>query len=154
MDAFKDAILAHAVYYPVVEVLSSIAIACVIWFGGSGVIRGITTIGVLVAFMQYAQRFFRPIQDLSEKYNILQSAMASSERIFKLLDTPVDIVSPQVTRTPEGAGRIRFEHVWFAYREGDTSTRPVATGPLASPPEPSIGSHGNACPGRARLGFA
>jgi ATP-binding cassette, subfamily B, multidrug efflux pump len=140
MDAFKDAILAHAVYYPVVEVLSSIAIACVIWFGGSGVIRGITTIGVLVAFMQYAQRFFRPIQDLSEKYNILQSAMASSERIFKLLDTPVDIVSPQVTRKPEGAGRIRFEHVWFAYREGDTSTRTVATGPRASTPGASIGS--------------
>ncbi len=140
MDAFKDAIMAHAVYYPVVEVLSSIAIACVIWFGGSAVIRGITTIGVLVAFMQYAQRFFRPIQDLSEKYNILQSAMASSERIFKLLDTPVDIVSPKVTRTPEGAGRIRFEHVWFAYREGDTSTRTVATGPLASTPAASIGS--------------
>src|SRR5271169_6807429 len=81
MDAFKDAIMAHAVYYPVVEVLSAIAIACVIWFGGNGVIRGITTLGVLVAFIQYAQRFFRPIQDLSEKYNILQSAMASSERI-------------------------------------------------------------------------
>jgi ATP-binding cassette subfamily B multidrug efflux pump len=140
MDAFKDAILAHAVYYPVVEVLSSIAIACVIWFGGSGVIRGITTIGVLVAFMQYAQRFFRPIQDLSEKYNILQSAMASSERIFKLLDTPVDIVSPQATRTPDGPGRIRFEHVWFAYREGDTSTRTLAAGSLAPAPAASIGS--------------
>src|SRR5580658_8093682 len=87
MDAFKDAIMAHAVYYPVVEVLSAIAIASVIWFGGNDVIRGITTIGVLAAFIQYAQRFFRPIQDLSEKYNILQSAMASSERIFKLLDT-------------------------------------------------------------------
>jgi ATP-binding cassette subfamily B multidrug efflux pump len=146
MDAFKDAIMAHAVYYPVVEVLSSIAIACVIWFGGSGVIRGITTIGVLVAFMQYAQRFFRPIQDLSEKYNILQSAMASSERIFKLLDTPVDIISPKVTRTPDGAGRIRFEHVWFAYREGDTSTRTVATGPLASTPAASIGSTATPAP--------
>jgi ATP-binding cassette subfamily B protein len=134
MDAFKDAIMAHAVYYPVVEVLSSIAIACVIWFGGSGVIRGITTIGVLVAFMQYAQRFFRPIQDLSEKYNILQSAMASSERIFKLLDTPVDIVSPDATRTPDGPGRIRFEHVWFAYREGDASSRTVASeSPVLTP---------------------
>ena len=134
MDAFKDAIMAHAVYYPVVEVLSSIAIACVIWFGGSGVIRGITTIGVLVAFMQYAQRFFRPIQDLSEKYNILQSAMASSERIFKLIDTPVDIVSPDATRTPDGPGRIRFEHVWFAYREGDASSRTVASeSPVLTP---------------------
>jgi len=119
MEAFKDAIMAHAVYYPVVEVLSSIAIACVIWYGGNNVIRGITTIGVLVAFMQYAQRFFRPIQDLSEKYNILQSAMAASERVFKLLDTPVDITSPAETKMPDGPGRIRFEHVWFAYRSGD-----------------------------------
>src|ERR1700689_3824428 len=112
MDAFKDAILAHAVYYPVVEVLSSIAIACVIWFGGNDVIRGTTTLGVLVAFIQYAQRFFRPIQDLSEKYNILQSAMAASERIFKLLDAPVEITSPAVTKTPKGPGRIEVDHVW------------------------------------------
>jgi ATP-binding cassette subfamily B multidrug efflux pump len=116
MDAYKDAIMAHAVYYPVVEVLSAIAIACVIWFGGNDVIRGITTLGVLVAFIQYAQRFFRPIQDLSEKYNILQSAMASSERIFKLLDAPAEITSPTVTKAPEGPGRIEFDHVWFAYR--------------------------------------
>ena len=115
MDAFKDAIMAHAVYYPVVEILSSIAIACVIWFGGNDVIRGAATLGVLVAFMQYAQRFFRPIQDLSEKYNILQSAMASSERIFKLLDTPAEITSPAVPKTPDGEGRIEFDHVWFAY---------------------------------------
>ena len=116
MDAFKDAILAHAVYYPVVEVLSSVAIACVIWFGGNQVIRKLVTLGVLVAFMQYAQRFFRPIQDLSEKYNILQSAMASSERVFKLLDTPAEIVSPAQPKVREGAGRIEFDHVWFAYR--------------------------------------
>jgi ATP-binding cassette, subfamily B, multidrug efflux pump len=116
MDAYKDAIMAHAVYYPVVEILSAIAIACVIWFGGIDVIRGTTTLGVLVAFIQYAQRFFRPIQDLSEKYNILQSAMASSERIFKLLDTPAEVTSPGVTKAPEGPGRIEFEHVWFAYR--------------------------------------
>jgi ATP-binding cassette, subfamily B, multidrug efflux pump len=138
MDAFKDAIMAHAVYYPVVEVLSAIAIASVIWFGGNNVlhhvtalgvtfefvqkklvfhaVRNVTTLGVLVAFIQYAQRFFRPIQDLSEKYNILQSAMASSERIFKLLDTPTEITSPAVTKTPEGPGRIEFDHVWFAYR--------------------------------------
>ena len=116
MDAFKDAILAHAVYYPVVEVLSSIAIACVIWFGGNQVIRNVVTLGVLVAFMQYAQRFFRPIQDLSEKYNILQAAMASSERVFKLIDTPPEIVSPAAPKVPQGAGRIEFDHVWFAYR--------------------------------------
>ncbi len=116
MDAFKDAIMAHAVYYPVVEVLSATAIACVVWFGGNQVLRNIVTLGVLVAFMQYAQRFFRPIQDLSEKYNILQSAMASSERIFKLLDTPAEIVSPAFPKVPEGPGRIEFDHVWFAYR--------------------------------------
>jgi ATP-binding cassette subfamily B multidrug efflux pump len=122
MDAFKDAIMAHAVYYPVVEILSAVAIAGVIWFGGKDVIRGTATLGVLVAFMQYAQRFFRPIQDLSEKYNILQSAMAACERIFKLLDTPVEITSPAVTKTPDGPGRIEFDHVWFAYRKMPAET--------------------------------
>jgi ATP-binding cassette subfamily B multidrug efflux pump len=116
MEAFKDAILAYAFYYPVVEVLSSIAIAAVIWFGGGQVVRSVATLGVLVAFMQYAQRFFRPIQDLSEKYNILQSAMASSERIFKLLDTTVDVESPAVAKQVTGPGRIEFDHVWFYYR--------------------------------------
>jgi ATP-binding cassette subfamily B protein len=116
MDAFKDAILAYSLYYPVVEVLSSVAVACIIWFGGMDVIRGTATLGILVAFMQYAQRFFRPIQDLSEKYNILQSAMAASERVFKLVDTPAEITSPAITRTPTGPGRIEFDHVWFAYR--------------------------------------
>ena len=116
MDAYKDAIEAHAIYYPVVEVLSATAIACVMWFGGNQVIRNAVTLGVLVAFMQYAQRFFRPIQDLSEKYNILQAAMASSERVFKLLDTKPEIVSPQIPQVPDGPGRIEFDHVWFAYR--------------------------------------
>ena len=116
MDAYKDAIMAHAVYYPVVEILSATAIALVIWFGGKDVIRQTTTLGVLVAFIQYAQRFFRPIQDFSEKYNILQSAMASSERIFKLLDTPVEVTSPMAKKTPDGPGRIEFDHAWFAYR--------------------------------------
>ena len=115
MDAYKDAIMAYAVYYPVVEILSAVAVAAIIWFGGGDVIRGTATIGVLVAFMQYAQRFFRPIQDLSDKYNILQGAMASSERIFKLLDTPVDIESPANTKKPEGPGRIDFDHVGFNY---------------------------------------
>jgi ATP-binding cassette subfamily B multidrug efflux pump len=140
MDAFKDAIMAYSVYYPVVEILSAIAIACVIWFGGGDVMRNtpvtsvavsfnwktliafrlvstVASLGVLVAFIQYALRFFRPIMDFSEKYNILQSAMAASERVFKLLDTPVQVVSPAVTKRPEGPGRIEFDHVWFAYRE-------------------------------------
>ena len=139
MDAYKDAIMAHAVYYPVVEILSAIAIALVIWFGGGDVIRqwtitgiavgfssktvltfhlvrNVTTLGVLVAFMQYAQRFFRPIQDLSEKYNILQSAMAAAERVFKLLDTPAEITEAAVKKLPQGPGRIEFDGVWFAYR--------------------------------------
>src|SRR5436305_6336858 len=120
MDAYKDAILAYALYYPVVEILSSIAIAMVIYFGGFGVLRGAVTIGVLTAFMQYAQRFFRPIQDLSDKYNILQSAMASSERVFKLLDTQVEITSPALPQKAEGKGRIEFDHVWFAYRKLET----------------------------------
>ena len=133
MDAFKDAIMAHAVYYPVVEILSAIAIACVIWFGGNDVIHRTASLGVLVAFIQYAQRFFRPIQDFSEKYNILQSAMASSERVFKLLDTPVEITSPTVTRAPEGPGRIEFDHVWFAYR---TIPARVGTDALVRPGRP------------------
>jgi ATP-binding cassette subfamily B protein len=96
--------------------MSSIAIACVLWFGGHSVLARITTLGVLVAFMQYAQRFFRPIQDLSEKFNILQSAMAAAERIFKLLDTEPKIQSPAVEKEPRGSGRIEFDDVWFAYR--------------------------------------
>ncbi len=133
MEAFKDAILAYAIYYPVVEVLSTIAIAAVLWFGGLKVLLGTVTLGTVTAFMQYAQRFFRPIQDLSEKYNILQSAMASSERIFKLLDTPVEIVSPAHPTKAEGAGRIEFDHVWFAYRRlepADGEERPGQLVPL------------------------
>jgi ATP-binding cassette, subfamily B, multidrug efflux pump len=116
MDAYKDAIMAHAIYYPVVEILSSTAIASVIWFGGGQIVQGIATIGVLQAFIQYSQRFFRPIQDLSEQYNILQAAMASAERIFKLLDTPTEVVQPEHPKVADGPGRIEFDNVWFAYR--------------------------------------
>src|SRR5437764_6017240 len=137
MEAFKDAILAYALYYPVVEILSSIAVACIIWFGGLDVIRRVTTLGVLVAFMQYAQRFFRPIQDLSEKYNILQSAMASAERVFKLMDSPAEITTPAITKTPDGPGRIEFDHVWFAYRNVALKDTHVGTGALARPAERS-----------------
>jgi ATP-binding cassette, subfamily B, multidrug efflux pump len=137
MEAFKDAIMAYALYYPVVEILSSVAIALVIWFGGMGVLQGVVTIGVLSAFMQYAQRFFRPIQDLSDKYNILQAAMASSERVFKLLDTPIDITSPAEPRKAEGAGRIEFDHVWFAYRQFESSDDKKAV------PESGSNGHGH-----------
>jgi ATP-binding cassette subfamily B multidrug efflux pump len=148
MDAFKDAIMAHAVYYPVVEILSATAIACVIWFGGNDVIRGATTIGVLAAFIQYAQRFFRPIQDFSEKYNILQSAMAASERVFKLLDTPAEITSPAVTKTPTGPGRIEFDHVWFAYRNAAAEVTEVAKNAGESPAT----TQPNLAPGNGRAG--
>ena len=116
MIAFKDTVFAYALYYPAVEILSSIAIALIIWRGGFGVMQGLVTIGVLSAFIQYTQRFFRPIQDLSEKFNILQAAMAACERIFKLLDTPTEIVSPAVTRIGDGSNRIEFRHVWFTYQ--------------------------------------
>jgi ATP-binding cassette subfamily B protein len=107
-------------------------VATIIWFGGGDVIRGTATLGILVAFMQYAQRFFRPIQDLSDKYNILQSAMASSERIFKLLDTPVDIESPAVTKKPEGPGRIEFDQVWFSYGVRGTAADSLGKGAAGS----------------------
>src|ERR1700756_3712045 len=89
MEAYKDAILAFAVFFPAVELFSTAAVAIVYWYGGLRSLAGLVDVGVLIAFMQYAQRFFRPIQDLSEKFNILQSAMAACERIFKLLDEPL-----------------------------------------------------------------
>lgn len=120
MKAFKDAIMAYALYYPAVEILSSIAIAIIIFMGGRGVLRGAVTLGVLVAFIQYSQRFFRPIQDLSDKYNILQAAMAASERVFKLLDTEPELAAPANPRTGDGSGRIEFRHVWFTYQRLDS----------------------------------
>ena len=146
MEAYKDAIMAYAVYYPVVDFLSSIAIASIIWFGGNGILRhtvisGIgfsnkrhiilqlvrisMTLGVLNAFVQYAQRFFRPILDLSEKYNILQSAMAAGERVFKLLDTKIEVTSPAIAKEPRGPGRIEFDHVWFAYGNKPAAEEPA-----------------------------
>ncbi|MBS1799200.1 MAG: ABC transporter ATP-binding protein [Acidobacteria bacterium] len=114
--AWSDAIFAYALYYPIVEFLSSTAIALVIWRGGGSVIHGAVTLGVLIAFMQYAQRFFRPIQDLSEKYNILQAAMAAAERVFKLLDTHSEIVTPAHPITGDNSGRVEFRNVWFTYQ--------------------------------------
>ena len=119
MVAFKDAILAYALYYPAVELLSSIAIALVIWLGGRGVLHGAVTLGVLIAFIQYSQRFFRPIQDLSDKYNILQAAMAASERVFKLIDTPAEVTSPEAPTASPRTGRIEFRDVWFTYQQLD-----------------------------------
>jgi ATP-binding cassette subfamily B protein len=116
MIAFKDTIFAYALYYPAVELLSAIAIALVVWRGGFGVLKGTVSIGVLAMFIQYSQRFWRPIQDLSDKYNILQAAMAACERIFKLLDTPPEIVNPAHPVKGDGSNRIEFSHVWFTYQ--------------------------------------
>jgi ATP-binding cassette subfamily B protein len=143
-QAWTDAIFAYALYYPVVEFISSIAIALILWFGGKAVLNATTftwlthhqylipphgnvthyslfgnavTIGVLIAFIQYAQRFFRPIQDLSDKFNILQAAMAASERVFKLLDTVSEIQSPATPTLGNGSGRIEFRNVWFTYQQ-------------------------------------
>ncbi len=120
MLAFKDAILAFALFYPAVEFLGTAAVALLLWFGGRQVLGGLMTVGLVFLFMQYSQRFFRPIQDLSEKFNILQTAMASSERIFKLLDEPAIIAAPAAARPLEQPrGEIEFRNVWFAYRSGE-----------------------------------
>jgi ATP-binding cassette, subfamily B, multidrug efflux pump len=125
-----ESIFYYAVFYPAVDVVGALASALTIWYGGRSVLVGSLTLGSLVAFLLYSQRFFRPISDMSEKFNILQAAMASSERIFKLLDEPVSIESPAGPATPsrrsptgesrEGeGGHIVFEHVWFAYNPTD-----------------------------------
>jgi ATP-binding cassette subfamily B multidrug efflux pump len=117
LEAYKDAIKAFALFYPTVEFLAFLAIALVFWYGGGQVLTGAVQVGVLVAFMQYAQRFFRPIQDLSEKFNIMQTAMASSERIFRLLDEPAPALAPATPHRLDGIrGEIEFRNVWFSYR--------------------------------------
>jgi ATP-binding cassette, subfamily B, multidrug efflux pump len=130
-DANVDSIFYYAVFYPAIEVIGALSTALIIWFGGGWVLEGTLTLGSFLAFVLYAQRFYRPISDLSEKFNILQAAMASSERIFKLLDTEPAIVTsglPSVARPvrhsfSEGGsakeGSIRFEDVSFAYNGTD-----------------------------------
>jgi ATP-binding cassette subfamily B multidrug efflux pump len=127
MLAFKDSITAYGWFYPVVEFLGMLALGLLLGYGGVRIRNGALTLGVLVAFFQYGLRFFRPIQDLSEKYNILQGAMAASERIFKLLDTHPAIVSPPAAAAfPEGAVDVEFDHVWFAYNGEDWVLRDVS----------------------------
>ena len=115
-DANVEQILFYAVFLPAVEFVAAIATALILWFGGGFVMSGSLTLGSLVAFILYAGRFFRPISDMSEKFNTLQAAMASSERIFQLLDTPVNVQSPKSrVRSPEPKGHIVFDDVSFAY---------------------------------------
>jgi ATP-binding cassette subfamily B multidrug efflux pump len=120
LNANLQSIFYYAIFYPLLEFISAIAIALIIWYGGLQVLAGALTLGTLVAFIQYSDRFFRPISDLSEKYTILQAAMASSERIFKLLDTPPSVVSP---KSPKALvvrrGSIEFRNVSFFYNPGE-----------------------------------
>jgi len=139
-DANVDSIFYYAVFYPAIEVIGALAAALIIWFGGGWTMQGTLTLGSLVAFLQYSQRFFRPISDMSEKFNVLQAAMASSERIFKLLDTPARIASGSNAEAPvlpgagrqsgpgleRGSGSIVFEDVSFAYNESDYVLRNVS----------------------------
>jgi ATP-binding cassette subfamily B protein len=116
MEAYKDSILAYGLFYPSVELLGVLAAVIILYVGGLMSLRGTVTVGTAIAFIQYSQRFFRPIQDLSDKYNILQAAMASSERIFKLLDVPVTITDPRAPlRIEAPRGRLEFRGVGFAY---------------------------------------
>lgn len=134
-DANIESIFFYAVFYPAIEIIGALAAALIIWFGGGWVMQDTLTLGSLVAFLQYSQRFFRPISDMSEKFNVLQAAMASSERIFKLLDTEPKIVSTATPGADGGqagdariakAGHIRFEDVSFAYNENDFVLRHVS----------------------------
>ena len=132
-DVNIESIFFYAVFYPAIELLAAISGALIIWVGGGWALDGVVSVGVLVAFLQYSRRFFQPISDLSEKFNIFQAAMAASERIFTLLDTPVGIPSPAaipkaapVTPPRVAAGRIEFDHVWFAYSGEDYVLRDVS----------------------------
>ncbi len=117
-DAHIKSVFYYAVFFPVVELIGAVSLALIIFYGGSQLLKGAVTFGVLVAFIQYAEMFYSPIRDLAEKYNILQSAMASSERIFKLLDREPEIVSPKDGVKPEKLrGEIEFKNVWFAYED-------------------------------------
>ncbi|MBA2459053.1 MAG: ABC transporter ATP-binding protein [Gemmatimonadales bacterium] len=117
LEAHLRSITIYAVFFPVVEVLTAVAMALLLWYGGLRVLEDTLTVGVLAAFIQYTRRFFQPLQDLSEKFNLLQSAMASSERIFGLLDEPVTVAEPPAPRRLAHplAGEVRFEGVWFRY---------------------------------------
>ncbi len=117
LEAHLRSITVYAIFFPAVEVLTAVSMALLLWYGGLRVLDGTLTVGILAAFIQYTRRFFQPLQDLSEKFNLLQSAMASSERVFALLDEPVTVREPAVpTPLPRPVrGAVRFENVWFRY---------------------------------------
>ncbi len=131
LDVHLKSITYYALFFPAIEVLTAVALALILWYGGGATLREATTVGVVAAFLQYTRRFFRPIQDLSEKYNLLQGAMAASERIFALLDTQPGIrddAEPLHLPVP-GRGEIEFRDVWFRYgteAEGEWILRGVS----------------------------
>jgi ATP-binding cassette subfamily B protein len=114
------AVRAFAFFHPAINAISAVAIAVILAYGGARALAGAVSVGLVVAFIQYAQRFFDPIEDLSDKYNILQAAMASSERIFRILDEPIVVDNPpQPVRVERVRGEIEFRDVWFAYDASD-----------------------------------
>jgi ATP-binding cassette subfamily B multidrug efflux pump len=127
LDANLQSIFYYAIFFPLLELISALAIALIVWYGGQQVLAGVLTLGTLVAFVQYSDRFFSPISDLSEKYTILQAAMASSERIFKLLDTPPTVSSPVNPKALSvDTGSIEFRNVSFHYNPGEPVIRDVS----------------------------
>jgi ATP-binding cassette subfamily B multidrug efflux pump len=127
-DANLQSVFYYSIFYPVIELIETIGLALIVWYGGGQVLRGMLSIGTLIAFFQYAQRFYEPISDLSEKYNILQAAMAASERIFKTLDTPPRILD-EGTLEIDHVESIEFRDVWFAYNEPGTRNEGRGTSP-------------------------
>ena len=120
-------LLYNSVYLPSIDLFSAAGIGLVIWYGGGRFVQDEIQLGVLVAFLQYIQKFFEPIRDLAEKFNIIQTAMASSERIFELLDTPEEIPNPANGKTVEKfRGRVEFDRVEFAYKNEDWVLKDVS----------------------------
>ncbi len=130
LKANIDTIFYYAVFYPLVNLISAIGIAAIVWYGGGKVIQNAITIGTLVAFLQYTQRLWQPIQDISDKYNVFQAAVVASERVFRLLDTPDRIASPEHPRLPatgaRAVGQIEFRNVYFAYKDEDWVLKDVS----------------------------
>src|SRR5689334_6466861 len=122
-----DTIFYYAVFFPLVDLIGAIGVALIIWYGGYRVMHGVLSLGALVAFIQYSQQLFQPIRDISDKYNVLQAAVVASHRIFKTLDLPLAIVSPEKPLKAERArGRIEFQNVWFAYQNEDWVLKDVS----------------------------
>ncbi len=125
-DQHLRSIFFSALFFPCVEILAAGALGLVIWYGGGRVIQGYLLPGVLVAFLQYMRRFFQPVRDLAEKYNIMQAAMAASERVFGFLDTPEELSEPRHPESPvKPRGEVRFQDVWFSYTPGEWVLRDV-----------------------------